>query len=129
MILLSIQAFSKELLHRSPVILVGVVPFCLSLELFVVCFFVTDFSSTISKTSAGISLSFQTRDKDFTWFYCFRAFEINFPAKKIIRNYHFKKFSELNHTVFETWKVHLVSARWCVILFHLHSMPRCYLTV
>ena len=51
-----------------------------------------------------------------------RVFEITSPTKKISRNYNYNKF-------FETWDVNLSPTCWSVIFFHLHSMPRCYLTV
>ena len=102
LIFLSIQAFIKELVHRSRVILVGVVPFCWSRGASS-CLFLRDrFFKYYFKNECGGFIRFPNTRKHSTWFYCFRAFEIYFPTKKISRNYHFKKFSEFNHILFET---------------------------
>ena len=55
-----------------------------------------------------------------------RVFEITYPTKKISGNYHFNKFPEFKHILFEAWNVNLSPSwfllHWCVILFHLPSM-------
>ena len=101
LIFLSVQAFGKELVHIYRVILVGVVPFCCSRQAFSCLFLQDRFFKYYFKNECGGFIRFPNERKHFTWFYCFLAFEINFPAKKISKNYHFKKFSEFNHILFD----------------------------
>ena len=77
-------------------------------------------SSNISKTSARVSLGFQTRETFETtgpqaeWFYCFRAFgnlmkpearvfEITSPTKKISLNYHLNNIVQSN--LIRQWRI------------------------
>ena len=101
-------------------------------ELLVFYSFVTDFSSTIfSKASARVSLGFQTRENVSHGFIVFERLKLLLQQRKLEEIIILRSF--LNSTTFYLrrgrWTCHLVSACWCVILFHLHSMPRCYLAV
>ena len=100
-------------------------------ELLVFYSFVTDFSGTNSKASAKVSLGFQTRENISHGFIVFERLKLLFQQRKLVEIIILRSF--LNSTTFYLrrgrWNCHLVSACWCVILFHLHSMPRCYLAV
>lgn len=54
-----------------------------------------------------------------------RGLEITSLTKKICRNYHFNKFSTFKYLLWDN----LLAVCWSMILFHLHSMARCYLAV
>ena len=89
-------------------------------ELLVVYSFETDFSSNISKKSAGASLGFQTRENISHGFIVFERLKLIFQQRKLVETIILGRF--LSSTTFyltRGWKVYLVSACWCVILFHL----------
>ena len=115
----------------------------------------SDFWSNISKTSAGVSSGFQTRETVETtrmqaeWFYCFwavgnqmkpeaRVFEITSPTKKMILNYHLNKFSQFNYYIWDVicawslkkcaWSYYLIAAPWQFLNIH-QLMSHCYLAV
>ena len=80
-------------------------------ELLVVYSFVTDFLSTISKTSAAVSLGFQTRENISHSFIVFERLKLIFQQRKLVQIIILRSF--LNSTTFylrREWKVYLVSA-------------------
>ena len=62
-----------------------------------------DFSSTISKTSAGVSLGFQTRENISHSFIVFERLKLIFLQRKLVEIIILRSFREFNFILFETW--------------------------